>query len=265
MEMYEFYEEFFTTFDSEFQQMIPVILGVLGVIALVALIFAVLSYVLTACGYHTVAKRRGIKNPWLAWVPVANVWLIGCISDQYQYVVKGKVTNRRKIMLGLQIASVAVSFIMNMISSIVTLSASGSENAWAAAAAVSSVSSLLTWGVAIAAMVFNYIALYDYYSSCCPKNNVLFLVLGIFFSFLTPFFVFFSRKKDGGMPPRRNAQPVASQPAAAQEIPQIRPVTAPADVHADEFVDIPLPVAPDITEPWEKPREADPWNADNQE
>ena len=55
----------------------------------------------------------------------------------------------------------------------------------------------------IAVLVIRYIAMYDLYTSCTPQNNVLFLVLSIFFSVTEPFFVFFIRNKDEGMPPRR--------------------------------------------------------------
>lgn len=64
---------------------------------------SVTAYVLTALALYTIAKRRGIKHPWLAWIPVADMWLLGCISDQYHYVVKGQVNNRRKTMLTLNI------------------------------------------------------------------------------------------------------------------------------------------------------------------
>ena len=63
----------------------------------------ILAYVFTALSLYTIAQRRGIKNPWMAWVPVLNVWILGCISDQYRYVVKGEVRSRRKVLLILNI------------------------------------------------------------------------------------------------------------------------------------------------------------------
>lgn len=57
------------------------------------------GYVLTALGMYTMAKRRGINKPWLAWVPFGNLWLLGCISDQYRHVAKGQVTRRRRSLL----------------------------------------------------------------------------------------------------------------------------------------------------------------------
>ena len=75
----------------------------------VALAVATAQYVFGALGLYRIAKRRGIHNPWLAWVPVANVWLLGSVSDHYQYIVKRKVTKRRKVLLILEIAVVVLS------------------------------------------------------------------------------------------------------------------------------------------------------------
>ena len=64
---------------------------------------SIAMYVLTALGLYTMAKRRGINKAWLAWIPVVNCWLIGCISDQYRYVVKGQVKSKRRSLLILTI------------------------------------------------------------------------------------------------------------------------------------------------------------------
>ena len=58
-------------------------------------------------------------------------------------------------------------------------------------------------GIAIAYVVVYYMALYDLYKSLDPSNCVLFLVLSIVFRVTEPFFLFFNRNKDQGMPPRR--------------------------------------------------------------
>ena len=67
-------------------------------------------------------------------------------------------------------------------------------------------------GISIAYAVFRYMALYDIYKSLDPANCVLFLVLSILFGVTEPFFLFFSRNKDDGMPPRK--QPVVDTPSS---------------------------------------------------
>jgi len=53
------------------------------VLYLAMLAGAILSYVLSSLSVYTIAKRRMISNPWLAWIPLANYWTIGAIADDY--------------------------------------------------------------------------------------------------------------------------------------------------------------------------------------
>ena len=62
----------------------------------IGMVLSVACYVLEALSLYTIAQRRGIRKPWLAWIPVVNVWIVGSISDQYQYVVNRRIQNRRK-------------------------------------------------------------------------------------------------------------------------------------------------------------------------
>ena len=75
----------------------------------------IVVYVLQALALYTIAQRRGIKKAWLAWIPLVNVWILGSLSDQYQYVVKRQVKNKRKILLGLNIAILALSLVIVII------------------------------------------------------------------------------------------------------------------------------------------------------
>ena len=61
-------------------------------------------------------------------------------------------------------------------------------------------------------------ALYDVYRSMDPSNSVLFLVLSILFGVTEPFFLFFNRNKDLGMPPRRE-DPIREPEAPVFEAP----------------------------------------------
>jgi hypothetical protein len=184
------------------------------------------SYVLRSLGVYTIAKRRGIRRPWFAWVPVVDYYLLGCISDQYQYVVKGKTRNKRSVLLALAITQTVViigmfaAYILLMVNVVRTAAAGMSEELMMRTVAAPAIGilciSLVMMVLAIVTMVFRYMALYDLYTSCSPANNVLFLVLSIVFNVTEPFFIFFSRKKDGGMPPRKTDMPEE----IVQEIPE---------------------------------------------
>ena len=178
-------------------------------------------YVLTALALYTLAQRRGIKNAWLSWIPVVNCWIIGSLSDQYRYVVKGEVKNKRKTLLILNIINVAIAVaevIMVIVVAVVGISGfmSGRLDAVAEEMIIAPVIIMVLLclpliGVSIATAVIHYMALYDIYTSCTPRNNVLFLVLSIIFGITEPFFLFFSRNRDDGMPPRKQ-EPVYTAP-----------------------------------------------------
>ena len=194
---------------------------------LVILAVCVGTYVLQSAGLYTIAKRRGIRNPWLAWIPVGCAWIIGCISDQYRYVARGQVKNKRKALLILQIISwvLIVAFFAMFLNFSIQVFGMAFDNSMmpqygygeqAAKAAVSALGFLLLWlalaGLSIAMTVIQYMALYDVYHSCEPKNATLYLVLSIFISITLPIFLFVCRNRDEGMPPRKTEPEVIPQP-----------------------------------------------------
>lgn len=177
-----------------------------GIYLLAAGGFAIAMYVLRALGLHGIARNRGLKHGWFAWVPVLDGYLLGSISDQYQYVVKGKNKSKRKILLILNLvyAALIVAVLVSSIS-MISQAAMGYISESRMIARTMRMMGLLapTLVAAIAMIVVRYVAMYDLYVSCDPRNSVMYLVLGILFRVTEPFFIFFNRKKDEGMPPRR--------------------------------------------------------------
>jgi len=181
-----------------------------------SMILGVVSYVLHALGLYTIGQRRQIKHAWMAWLPVVNLWILGSISDQYQYVVKGKVRNRRKTMVGLSIAMWAmyivfwIGYIMlfvNMFMNMGTLDDMGFEQGMQMLGTpmlISAGAVLVMLVLAIVLTVFQYMAYYDLYASCKPDSAGLFTVLSILINVTLPFFVFGCRKSDRGMPPKKS-------------------------------------------------------------
>lgn len=186
-------------------------LGIGIVIYLILMLFvygiAILSYVLQSLGMYSIAKRRGIHKPWLAWIPLGNVWILGSISDQYQYVAKGRIKNKRKALLILGIVMYAL--IIPYTAMVTSIAASQGDVANEMLTTVFAFLGFfaLYFGVVIAAAVIQYMALYDLYGSCEPKNQMVYTLLSIFVSITMPFLVFACRKKDLGMPPRKEEVP----------------------------------------------------------
>lgn len=190
-------------------------------------LLSIVSYVLFSLGLYTVAKRRMINHPWLSWIPVANIWILGSLSDQYRYVVRGQNKSKRKVLLTLKIVAVALSVVIVVVclGAVFNLAAGAVygmdeeqlfREVFSMLFGVGGLA-LVTVPVTVVLAVFRYMALYDLYLSFDPENAVLFLVLSIIFAVTEPFFIFFNRQKDRGMPPRAPQQPQQIPTQQAQE------------------------------------------------
>lgn len=206
-----------------------IVAGILMLFVLLGLALAVVGYVLQSVSMYRIAKRRGIHHPWLAWVPLAVYWLMGSISDHYQYVAKQKVTNRRRILLILGIVTGAMSIVYSVLqtSAMLAFTADAGMSNEIGSVAVSMLVYLVWLAVSVTTSVFLYIAYYDLFRSCKPGNAVLFLVLSIFFNVAIPFFLIVCSNSDEGMPPKR-------PPQVPVQIPYVPAV--PVDVPAEEEI-----------------------------
>lgn len=191
-------------------------------VILVSVLVGIAMYVLRSLSLYTIAKRRGLNHPWLAWIPVGTEWIIGSVSDQYKYVTQGKQQSRRKVLLVLTIASmvlgvyaagITVSRVLDLVFRLDVMGNGHISDEMALRMVMAMLSGLgggLAAGIlGIVAYVFREMSMYDLFKSCDPKNVVLFLVLSIFFGFTEPFFLLACRNKDLGMPPRK---PVVDAP-----------------------------------------------------
>ena len=221
-------------------------------------LFGIATYVLTAFALYTVAQRRGLNRPWLAWIPVVNCWVLGSLSDQYRYVVKNEIRSKRKVLLILNILAAVLGFVMAVIAVVMAAGAvSGAMYGASEAEMLETIMGPLVGilglclplaGVAVAYAIVRYMALYDVYKSMDPDNCVLFLVLSILINVTEPFFLFFNRNKDGGMPPRR------------QEPSYIPRESVYAPVEESVY-------APVQEEPWQQPQQSsqEPWEQENKD
>lgn len=209
----------------------------LMVYCLFALIWGIAAYVLQSVGVYTIAKRRQIRNPWLAWIPVASTYMQGCISDQYQHVVNKRTTRRRIVLLvGMIVyALICGGFFGSFIGMITEMVSADMAQGYMSEDQMlqmfmGPVASIMGWSsvvsiVSIVLAVFRYIVLYDLYASCWPNCKVGFLLLSIFIGISTPILVFICRKKDEGMiqvqhPVYPQYAPPAPQPEAPAPAPQ---------------------------------------------
>lgn len=179
-------------------------------------------YVLTALAIYTIAQRRGVASPWMAWVPVLRMWTLGAISDHYQRAAHERETKRRNSLIWLNIIQVVLWVVVFAMCGVALLSLLGAgysnwDDSEAIAGLIGSMGglvilALVLLGVSIAATVIRYIAQYDLYRSCEPDNAVLFLVLNIFLPITEPILLMVVRSKDDGMPKVSTPMPEPREP-----------------------------------------------------
>ncbi len=201
--------------------------GIAMILYLLAMAFSIVSYVLNAVGMYRIAKRRGIHHAWLGWIPVGSEWLLGSISDHYQYVAKKKITGRRKALLVMSIILTVLSSVVAAGAALIFSFTTGPEDLMGSGILLIGllvVAYLAVFGLSIAVMVLRFIAHYDLFQSSKPNHAVLFLILGILFSVLLPFFVFACSSSDKGMPERRPQQPITQIPQEEAEFTEEIPV-----------------------------------------
>lgn len=195
---------------------------VLGIVAIVffvllylgVLAFAVVGYIFGSKGVYAIAVRRGIKNPWMAWVPIVSNWTLGSISDQYATRKYGQDPNLRKKLLIWSIITQSGISVFPVVGNIdISISADSdvfSDFAGTEAGRVITIIflvvmlmlSLVMLVLSVIQTVYQYKAYYNLYASCRPEKAMLFLMLAIFTP-ANPFLVYACRNSDEGIPPEQ--------------------------------------------------------------
>lgn len=173
----------------------------LGAMYVILSLWGALVYVLTGVSEQALAKRRGIPNGWLAWLPFGNVWLLGRLSDHYQMTVARRHTKRASTLLTLTILTVIFAVLSGM-----CLGTSGAYLSGHQLEPGSLIVMILGFMLLFAALalglaqsITGLVAAHGVYRSSRPAAAACFVVLSIFFPFLKPFFLLSCRNRDDGL------------------------------------------------------------------
>lgn len=96
--------------------LIGVVIGVM-ILYLVVIGVAIANYIMSSLAIYKLASRRQISNPWMAWLPFANDWIVGKITDDYDER-NGIKRKWRVVLLVLSLISV-IGFVVTYVSMIV--------------------------------------------------------------------------------------------------------------------------------------------------
>ena len=173
-------------------------------------LFSLAVYVITAITMYVIAKRRGIDKPWMAWVPVGQLWLLGAISDHYQFAVRRNKSGNRKTLFWLQLVAIALLvFALILVADVTNLrlriDAGMPDSTSLQQRIVIELKGLVVLGLLLLVTTvllvgFEYVALYDLFRSCDPANGLLYLLLSFFVSIAMPVLLLVVYGKDDGLP-----------------------------------------------------------------
>lgn len=209
------------------------------------LVVGVVSYVFMALGLYTLAKRRGVGNPWLSWVPVAWLWVLGSLADQYDLRTQGRRRNQRSLLVWLGAGSaVGGALLLAALLPLLHWLARGPAHDRQALASLPFLLLLLLLELAVlvvsmAGLVLEYIALYKLFASCDRESTAVYLILSILAPLACPLLIYAFRNKDAGLlpppgpgfggppPPLRTLPAPPMPPAPAKDPRPLMPPTAP--------------------------------------
>ncbi len=173
------------------------------IIALVVLAAVLPQYIMHSIAYCRIAKRRDIKAPWLAWIPVARYWVIGSLTDDFDRHESGHDRHFRWVLLIAAIVyTLAIIVFCAGIAAIVPLVGNAIEgNEYDMFANIMQMAFSMEFGIfgltvgGIIISVLGYICLYKLYESLNPKYSLLFFLLSIFINLFGPICLLCLRNK----------------------------------------------------------------------
>lgn len=186
----------------------------IGAIAVSAVI-GIAIYLLESISVYKMAKSAEIKNPWLAFIPVANDWVFGTLAEKYKKK-NGTKSARFGIILPVLEGIVLIEAIALTIFTVISVK----EITGYAFDAVNTSAEMVPeqfmslipviilyfalMAVAIAYAVVFFIALWRVYSSFDKSNATLYIVLSVIFTISVPIILFIIRNRKPEFDPHNN-------------------------------------------------------------
>jgi hypothetical protein len=134
-----------------------------GFIIFLFFVLGIIFYILASIGLYKLAFNQRIENPWLAWIPIANLYILGKLIKN----LKIDTLEIPSIELFLPLGLVAVMMFRYI--------------------------PLIGWLISIAYTVLCIFAVYRLYKIYRPTQAVLWVVLSVVLPFMGPIFIFIMR------------------------------------------------------------------------
>ena len=209
------YYNYYNSFYNPYSGALDAVLGVLSSLVLASLLIAVVMFVFESIALYTLAKKRGIKNAFLAFIPVADSYILGKIYDDISATMNKKTGYAVRMVVLASVALVSGVFACVFLGMSAVIGFAGGEAVMFIFMAVPFL--LVQIGCTVALLIFTLISLYAVYKEYVPSNAVLFLVLSVIIPVTMPFLLFSIRNKKSGYQLWCEQRAAAQAWAAAQQ------------------------------------------------
>ena len=181
----------------------------------ISLLIGLAIYLLESISVYKMAKSAEIKNPWLAFIPVANDWVFGTLAEKYKKK-NGTKSARFGIILPVLEGIVLIESIALTIFTVISvkeitgyaLDAVNTSTEMVPEQFMSLIPVIILYfalmAVAIAYAVVFFIALWRVYYSFDKSNATLYIVLSIIFTISVPIILFIIRNRKPEFDPHNN-------------------------------------------------------------
>ena len=185
------------------------------VIYFVSMAYAAYAYIFVSLGGMRMARKAGMSNPWMFWIPCANVYALGNLADTQASLCEGKNTTYRKKMLTwtIVVACVAIVWAIALSVFMVVAATNGliDENGQVVTANVETaigpalfflLTSLAFLALYVVYLVIYYKVLYRIFKLYAPDGAVGLLVLSVLVTVAIPAVFLSLSKRDPVLPAR---------------------------------------------------------------
>lgn len=205
LQMIDFIKQLFEEAGIE-QEVITSIFITFAVYILVLSAISLTLYILRAIGVYNMAKNTEIKNPVLAFIPIANCFTFGKLAEKYKKKNGTESAKFGVILLVFNILSIVFTvlfFVFFAVSATKILGfadqavKNGTEMTieMFSSIVVPAVLYVALIGLLLAFNIIRYVALWRVFAFFDYNNATAFTIFSVLFSFLDPIFLFILRNK----------------------------------------------------------------------
>lgn len=160
------------------------VMAVFGIFMLILLI-CIGMYVFNSLMLYYLAKKRGVENAWLAWIPLGNEYLLGRIGGHMTLLGKWRIEKPELILLLAPLALWLVGWILGVFALVPFIGV-----------LFAAIATVVSFVGNLALLAFRLCVLYRIFTAYVPKNTALVYTLVSIISVTTPFFIATILKKD---------------------------------------------------------------------